>query len=222
MKILVIDDTKNHLDAALQVLEGHEVTVCSGYDEALKLLEVKYNEAERSKRQKAYEDQGLGWTASYKRANGETRLPYWDAVLCDLLMPAGKDAQGTKGYEYVGKETLAGWSLALLAAKRGAKYAAVATDMNHHNHPGSAMLDRLDGHLFEIDGAKMLLTNHVGMVGIKGTECKCKECGGTGKMKRTDGSEYSCCDCENGVAFREEGKDWTRILDQLLGKTESE
>jgi CheY-like chemotaxis protein len=221
MKILVIDDAKVHLDAAIQVLEGHEVTICFDYDKALKLLKVQYIEDERKKRRKAYEEQGMNWKASYEKSNEETKLPYWDVVLCDLLMPAGADAQGTEGGRFVGKEMPVGWSLALFAAQSGAKYVAVATDMNHHNHPASAMLDRLDGHLFNIDGAKVLLTNHVERVGIKGTECKCKKCDGAGKIY-SGGKEHKCCYCTDGMAFDQEVKNWSKILDQLLGKTERE
>lgn len=139
MKILVIDDTQKHLDSAVKTLEGHDVTLCSSYDEALKLLEEKAV---------------------------DTRLPYWDAVLCDLLMPAGKDAMGAKGDQYIGQEMPVGWSLALVAARRGARYVGVLSDTNHHDHPASAMLDRLDDehwepHIFNIDGASVLMTNWV-------------------------------------------------------------
>lgn len=182
MKILVIDDTKKHLDAAVQTLTGHEVTLCSSYDEALKLLTEK-----------------------------------WDVVLCDLLMPAGKDAQGPNGYKFIGQKIPAGWSLALAAARHGAKYVAVASDMGHHDHPASAMLDRLNEHLFKIDDATVLMTNHVSLIGIAGTECVCPKCNGTLKATGYSGGFYDCY-CKNGTSFGEKGKNWGEILDYLLGK----
>ncbi len=227
MKILVIDDTRVHLTAALQTLSGHEVTTCDSHEEADELLRVEYDENETARRLVA---QGLpntsngvdsknaeawkSWWNAYEKARKESVIPYWDVVFCDLLMPAGRMAQGGEGLRFVGQEMAVGWSLALRAAKNGAKFVAVVTDMNHHHHPASAMLDSLDGHIFVIDGAKLLLTNHVRMVGITGTECACKECGGSGK---TDGGKYKCYRCVDGVDFSQKGKDWGKILEQLLG-----
>lgn len=183
MKVLVIDDTSVHLDAALQTLDGHNVTICSNHEEARKLL------------------------ATHQ----------WDAVLCDLLMPAGGYMQGPDGQKFVGQEMAVGWALALTAAQNGVKYVAVVTDMNHHNHPGSAMLDPFSKHVFTIDGARVLMTNEGGMVGIAGTEFACEECSGTGKARRRDGSPYECCYCRGGgVKHKDKGKNWGEILKALL------
>lgn len=162
MKILVIDDTQMHLDSALETLKGHEVVTCSSHDEACELLDPNY---ERNKRQQKVTDyvwkEHITWEAAYKMFPEPEQSPYWDAVLCDLMMPAGSYAQGEKGRKYVGQEMPVGWSLALTAVTNGAKYVAVVTDLNHHHHPASAMLDSLNHHIFKIDGAKMLLTNRV-------------------------------------------------------------
>lgn len=213
MKILVIDDTQNHLDAAKQTLSGHDITLCSSHDGALKLLEKQHNEEECSRLIEKYKNEKL--ENAVRKAYQETELPYWDAVLCDLLMPAGRNQQ-RECMKYVGQEMSVGWSLALEAARQGAKYVAVVTDMSHHDHPASAMLDSLSRHVFAIDGARMLMTNSVGSVGIIGSECTCKECGGTGKLKRRDDSEYDCFCCTKGIAFSKEGKDWGKILNQLM------
>lgn len=137
MKILVIDDTVAHQQSARQTLKGHDLTVVGGHDEALEVL------------------------STY------TTKPYWDAVLSDLLMPAGRNAQGGPGMQYIGQEMPIGWSLAIQAAILGAKFVAVATDMNHHHHPASAMLDGLDRAVFQLAGARALFTNHVRMVELE-------------------------------------------------------
>jgi CheY-like chemotaxis protein len=186
MKVLVIDDTQVHLDAALQTLAEHDVTICLSHEEATKLIHGRGND------------------------------PYWDAVLCDLLMPAGPMAQGGEGLKFVGQEMPVGWALAIGAAVNGAKFVAVATDMNHHHHPASAMLDNLGGEIFTMNGAKAMLTNHVKFVGIKGTEGTCTECWGTGKTS-SHGTEYKCGYCKEGVAFSKSGKDWGYILRKLQG-----
>lgn len=127
MKILVIDDTQKHLDAAIQTLIGHDVTICNNYDEAVDLV----------------------------RDDG------WDAILCDLLMPAGERSQGERGEKFIGQEMPVGWALALMAAHmhHGAKYIAVFSDINHHDHPASAMLDYMQKP-FEINGKRVVFTNN--------------------------------------------------------------
>lgn len=181
MKIIVIDDKQKHLDAAIQTLIGHDVTICSTYDDALELLEGQY----------------------------------WDAVLCDLLMPAGRDAQGPKGKKYVGKEMPVGWSLALFAARRGAKYVAVISDMNHHDHPASAMIDRI-GTVY-VNTAKVAFLNDPPMVGIIGSECVCPTCKGTLRHNLRWDDKESDCTCKTGTSFSKWGKDWGIVLKELIG-----
>lgn len=65
----------------------------------------------------------------------------FDIALLDLLMPAetttlGPDARA----EHVGREIAIGFPLLLSLAGLVGKI-AVATDMNHHNHPMSAAVD---------------------------------------------------------------------------------
>ncbi len=219
MKILVIDDTQAHLDAATQTLSDHEVVLCSSYDEALKLLEQKRDEEKFERLYKEY-------AGNYRKATDESLLPYWDAVLCDLLMPAGKDAQGDKGYQFIGKEMPVGWSLALVAASRGAKYVAVVSDTGHHDHPASAMLDRINNHIFNIDDARVLLTNRIRYAGIVGTESVCPRCNGTLKvaLKNADGTLHRevKCDCFKGIvhAKRGDGKHWGEILSRIIEPSE--
>lgn len=213
MKILVIDDSANHQKSAQQVLGTlHDLTVVGSHDEALELLETKLDEAKYKTLCAQYKEQGV--KDYYRRAADESRLPYWDAVLCDLLMPAGRNAQGGDGLKYVGQEMPVGWSLAITAALRGAKYVAVVTDMNHHHHPASAMLDSMNRAVFVLHGAKALFTNYVDMVGIEGTQGTCAKCSGSGK----DGT-YGCYRCNGtGTAYAQHGKDWADILAKLLGE----
>jgi len=124
MKILVIDDNPIHIASAQVFAVDHELTTAADYDEAIKLLEDK-----------------------------------WDVVLCDLLMPAGFDKQGPIGKKFSGQEMPVGFGLALMFALRGAKYVAVATDSNHHDHPASAMFDYLGAYnsnpCFNVNGAHL-------------------------------------------------------------------
>lgn len=190
MKILVIDDDKKHLDSAVATLAGHDVTLCSSYDEAVGLL-----------RERALNKKG---EPCYPGDEDATKIPYWDVVLCDLLMPVGERTHGQSQQRYVGEEMPFGWSLGLTAAMRGAKYVAVASDVNHHDHPGSAMLDELNEHIFRMDGAKVLMTNKISFV--IPTEEVCAKC------------NYHCktlC-ATNGCCKSINGKDWGKILDRLI------
>lgn len=206
MRILVIDDTELNLESARQTLEGHEVTTLNSYDEAVRHLdrEVKFNEyipimaeilgcdpcgnqwrgigLEKGERHDRY-------YAAEKQAKDVCRPPVYDAVLCDLLMPAGKDRQGPIGDKFVGKEIPVGFSLALLAALRGAKYVAVVSATNHHEHPASAMLDRLSGSggYWDDEESKPLFTINGATVGF-----------------------FPYPECKNG------GKDWGKVLAVLM------
>ncbi len=89
----------------------------------------------------------------------------FEAVLCDLLMPASGEQQGRDGMRYVGQEMPVGIFLALFAAQRGAKYVAILTDSDHHGHPSSACLDMFlnrDNCLpapFQVCETKFLMSN---------------------------------------------------------------
>ena len=215
MNILVIDDNERHLKAAEQTLGGeHALTTCSSHDEAYNLLSKRGYEKELLRRAEEHEIDGTNWPGLNKNETD----PFWDAVLCDLLMPAGKMAQGGEGLRHVGKVMPVGWALALEAAKSGAKFVAVATDMNHHHHPTSAMLDNLNYHQFQIDGAIAIFTNCISTVGINGTERECSGCSGAGSIKRDD-EKYKCWRCDGtGTDFAEYGKDWGKILEALIDK----
>lgn len=217
MKILVIDDSANHQKSAQQVLGTlHDLTVVGSHDEALELLSLRLDQEKYVALVSEYTSQGVDSPSAHKKASMESRIPYWDAVLCDLLMPAGREAQGSKGQMYVGKEMSVGWALAITAALQGAKYVAVVTDMGHHDHPASAMLDSMNRTIFVLHGANALFTNYVGMVGIEGTQGTCAKCSGSGK----DGT-YGCYRCNGtGTAYAQHGKDWADILAKLLGEKE--
>lgn len=168
----------------------------------------------------------------------------FDAVLCDLLMPAGGMAQGDKGWEYVGQEMPVGFGLALLAVLRGAKMVFVATATNHHDHPTSAMFDdfveggkylklrpgyqTLAPHIFTIDGARVAYF-HAIMSLVEGSVCP--DCNGSGEKdacscsnrnagnphpdcETCEGKGHYCWKCRN--SGKQWGKDWGAMLQCLI------
>lgn len=204
LRILVIDDNPIHLKAAQQTLGHHELTLCQSQDE---LDDKEYLLPGHYKRDGGHEIDRHDYSFF------DDLFPF-DVVLCDLLMPAGKKAQGPKGKHLIDQEMPIGWAFALQAASRGAKYVAVVTDTNHHDHPGSALLDTLSWHILTINRATALFTNLCPRVGIIGTEVTCTRCAGATKL---DDDQLQCHKCKGiGINYSEEGKDWGKILERLM------
>lgn len=262
MKILVIDDTQENLQAAKQVLDGHELTVVSTYDRAYKLLEqpaASYEtvEAELVRRGFTKNPYDKGTTEEERKARWQEHEriqvelcppPPFEAVLCDLLMPAGSEQQGPNGQKYVGQEMPVGWALALMAVLQGAKHVAVVSATNHHDHPAAAMLDRLASGRFHddepqppakfaVNGVRVEFVNSAPMVGIEGTTCA--DCGGSGKEaekqctwcygsgKAKTGEDCGSCKGQGRItpqcwpcrgSGKAMGKDWGNVLARLLGQ----
>lgn len=82
----------------------------------------------------------------------------FDVALLDLLMPAEATMLGSDARtEYVGREIAIGFPLLLSLAGLIGKI-AVATDINHHNHPMSAAVDWFLGdRKLVVNGATVLI-----------------------------------------------------------------
>ncbi len=125
MRILVLDDMKKHRVAAVEQLRVDEHEVVA--------------------------------VSSYEQAvnlavNGEK--PF-DVALVDLLMPAETMTLGVEGMKFLGQPIDVGFSLSMKLAIHGVKRIAVVTDMNHHHHPASAIMDWFLGHELDICGCKV-------------------------------------------------------------------
>lgn len=135
MKILIIEDSKIHIDAAKTQLTGHEVTICKSYREAEKIL--------------AGADNGC-W---YKE---DVEFPF-DAVLTDLFLPPSPIGTMSvvqnyekeenviardlpKAIEKFGEEIPYGLVIALASMRRGIPV-AIVSDKSHHGHPINWALD---------------------------------------------------------------------------------
>ncbi|MEI7890492.1 MAG: hypothetical protein WCI36_00835 [bacterium] len=113
MKILIVDDSKKHREAARKQLEtlGHEVVITGGYTDVFRGHILKDNS--------------------------------FDVALIDLLMPAESMTLGERGMEFFGQEIMVGYPLSIFLAMSGVKLVGVVTDTGHHDHPASAIMDFL-------------------------------------------------------------------------------
>ena len=84
-------------------------------------------------------------TSGYGEARELAGKGEFDIALLDLLMPAETTTLGSNAIaEHAGREIAIGFPL-ILALAGSVKAIAVATDMNHHNHPMSAAVDWFPG-----------------------------------------------------------------------------
>ncbi len=127
MKILIVDDSKKHREAARTQLEalGHEVVVMSGYTDLL-------------------------------RGGSILKEKSFDVALIDLLMPAESMTLGEKGMEHFGHEMMVGFPLSIFLAMSGVPRVAVVTDTNHHDHPASAIMDSFLCGPLTVSGASVM------------------------------------------------------------------
>ena len=178
MKILVIDDSPLHQESARQTLEGHDVTIVGTYDEAVALFGLH----------------AMPWRLK------ECQPQKFDVVLSDLMMPAGMGGLGGDGTQYNGQEMPMGFPLVLMAVlKSNAKYLAVVTDTNRHDHPAARALTLLIGNDDE-DEHKLRpsFTMNGAVVGFYNSTHR----------------EY-----QGPVAgFDQSGKNWGAVLSNLLGE----
>lgn len=183
MKILVFDDNATHRAAAKAQLKDHDLTVVGTYDEAQELLTPQFDYKKASAIIKGQfgdfnpydsdnEVMKVEYIAAIKVANEQaTTYPDFDVVLTDLLVPASSQSQGNKGRAFVGQESPVGIFIGLLAAIKGrAKYAAVFTDSNHHEHPASACFDVFNEGEgsptpFTVNGCRVIMSNTRNWVG---------------------------------------------------------
>lgn len=245
MKILVIDDNTRHQASARQTLTDHDLTVAGSWDEAKKHLEPQFDEAAIAEKLRAQNlpattkdvyaarlkgDAWTAWWDAYHAAKLAAQLPYWDAVLSDMMLPASRETMGGDGEKFIGQEMPLGFPLVLMASKHGAKFVAVATETNHHHHPFSAAIDSLGG-LHEVNGAKASFV-HAPTTQVEGTVCdlckgtkvrteECYTCKGTCSVDgnpcdRCIEGKAKCYSCD-GTGLGS-GKDWGKILQGLLGE----
>lgn len=108
-------------------------------------------------------------TSEYGEARKLALEGGFEIALLDLLMPAEATTLGSEARaEHVGREIAIGFPLILSLAGHVEKI-AVATDMNHHNHPMSAAVDWFPGNRKLVVNGTAVLVMHAPM-NVDGTK----------------------------------------------------
>jgi CheY-like chemotaxis protein len=133
MRILIIEDTQKHIEAAQKLLADHELTICKTFHEAERVL--------------AGAENGF----QYRE---DAEFPF-DVVLTDLHLPLSlkglvenpvigttKTGESIKkpAVEVYGSQIPYGVVIALAAMRRGVPV-AIVSDGSHHSHPINWALD---------------------------------------------------------------------------------
>ncbi len=142
-KILVVEDTVKHQDAARALLEGHDVTIVDYFEAAC---------------------DALGGEESINHIS-HLATPY-DVLLTDLFYPQG-DGRMLSQKIAASEQQPFGIFLAQIAARLGVPYIGVVTDLDHHKHPLAYAFDFLKDtdrereiygadHRFTVDASRVM------------------------------------------------------------------
>ncbi len=190
MKILVVDDTQLHLDAAkYQLGSANELVLSSTFNEARQMM--------------------------WDREHGKFVCDF-DVVLTDFLMPAEKHGLEHSD-EFRGQQMPYGLILALIAltASPTVKVVVASAGVSHHDHPMAWAVDTLNN--VEFMGRFKLLISYRTNAPTRAVilDKPCPHCD-KGKRQRVDGSTYDCVYCDGIGKEIFHAKDWAKILDDLL------
>jgi CheY-like chemotaxis protein len=94
----------------------------------------------------------------YGEARQRAKAEPFDMALLDLLMPAETTTLGPAAIrDHAGREIGVGFPMILVMALERVPLIVVATDMNHHNHPMSAIVDWFSGETLTICDSRVAI-----------------------------------------------------------------
>lgn len=97
-------------------------------------------------------------TNGYGQAIRKVRKESFDVALIDLMLPAELDTLNKKAIrKYFGIDIPIGFPMIFYLVKHGIRLIALATDINHHDHPISASIDWIRGRIFSINDCKVMI-----------------------------------------------------------------
>jgi CheY-like chemotaxis protein len=118
VKILVVEDKQENIEAAIEQLQGHDVDIATDYHTASRKIMGKFRQTE----------------------------PTYDVVITDLFIPYTTKDWGPvldKNRCDASPKSF-GYNLLLLAVAQQIPHIGLLTDTNHHQNVESAAIDELD------------------------------------------------------------------------------
>ena len=188
LNILVVEDKPENIEAAKLLLAGHNVTVVSGFDQAMGAL-----------------NRGIGGTGYDHGKRGQ--IPF-DVVLTDCMFPKGGMAcMGPKGQATVNcqGEMPYGPMVVFHAIEAGVPNIGLITQGNHHDDPYVFAFDTLRG--WKSEKTSMVITSNL----------DCLVYTKDGQLVDTASEDYKNhwkAQEEGRVRWV---KDWGRLLNKTIG-----
>lgn len=123
---------------------------------ALRILVIDDKPANIASAKKTLAGHLLTSVTGYEDAMNILAKGKFDVVLTDLHLPMSSKMLGDKAFK-LGELVPYGILLMIEAARQGAKYVAVVTDLSHHADPFSAAFDHYSRFPVNIEGAKVVM-----------------------------------------------------------------
>ena len=148
-------------------LPEQDVAVNSLLTDAKKILVIDDTVRHQESAKRLLAGHHLTVASDYEEAMKLMAKGEFEVVLSDLYMPMSQTASlGTSAYK-PWELVPYGLLLSIEAAKCGAKFVAVATDLNHHADPIAAAFDHFSRQSFSVEGAKVAFM-HAPMIQLDG------------------------------------------------------
>ncbi len=153
-----IDTARKRLEERVPVIElkAPTVDIVPIRPDALRILVVDDTPKHIVSARTGLANHNLTTVTGYEQAMSVLENERFDVVLTDLHMPMSSKTLGTDAF-YLGGLVPYGILLMVEAARCGAKFVAVVTDLNHHSDPFSAAFDHYSRFPVTIDGAKVVM-----------------------------------------------------------------
>jgi CheY-like chemotaxis protein len=188
MRILVVEDTQSNIAAARKMLADHELTIATGYDDALATLTPKLDEQLALELLKDRLPEG--WRCSefvrrfpkfvdpageeciydlpveirrvWNQVERDASPAPFDVVLTDVMIPKGGDrCMSDEGASLARRQGPMPYGpvIALRAVQIGIKRIGILTSGSHHHDPFVFAFDGLEG--FSAGDVKLYCSNHI-------------------------------------------------------------
>lgn len=162
----VVKKVRESLKPILDV-EAEDIAEVELLPDALSILVIDDTPKHITSAREGLAGHRLTTVTGYQEAMDILEKHKFDVVLTDLHLPMSSRTLGPEAFK-LGELVPYGILLMIEAARQGAKFVAVVTDLNHHADPFSAAFDHYSRFSVQIEGAKVsMLHARLGRDGAK-------------------------------------------------------